>query len=71
MFSQGCLTTLKSDLSEHACVREKMNKNYTDSGADKLEMMGEIKQERAERGLQKEKQKRMKRDDAGRERGYD
>lgn len=57
MFSQGCLTTLKSDLSAHACVREKMNRNYTDREAEKLEMMGGIKQERVERGLQKEKQR--------------
>lgn len=36
---------LKSDLSEHLCVNEKMNNNYVDRDAEKLEMMGEIKQE--------------------------
>lgn len=39
--SANVLAPLKFDLSEHVCAkREKMNRNYTDKKAEKLEMMG-------------------------------
>lgn len=44
MSSQGS-HKYNSELSEHLCVRGKMNNNYVDRDAKKVEMMGEIKQE--------------------------
>lgn len=37
------------------CDSEKMSGNYTDREAEKLDMIADIKHERAERGSQKEK----------------